>query len=186
MNLFLPSIGMIVFRKNIEFSRDKIDEEEGTVSTLLIPKHLIKDFVLKKKKHKGNVSFYLRSLLRRSRSITHTGILPEPRKIKTEYQEMKLKLRKVNFRPRNFPPIAWSLSNAFAWVELGELALAFGKSRCWVFVHLLKLDILGLWKVLVETRMNKVVPTSPRLELKIFWKLRRVLKHFARGYNVRI
>ena len=102
MNLFLPSIGMIVFRKNIEFSRDKIDEEEGTVSTLLIPKHLIKDFVLKKKKHKGNVSFYLRSLLRRFRSITHIGILPEPRKIKTEYQEKKLKLRKVNFRPRNF------------------------------------------------------------------------------------
>ena len=166
---------MIVFRKNIEFSHDKIDEEEGTVSTLLIPRHLIKDFVLKKKKHKGNVSFYLRSLLRRFRSITHTGILPEPRKIKTEYQEKKLKLRKVNFRPRNSD-----------WVELGELALAFGKSRCWVFVHLLKLDILGLWKVLVETRMNKVVPTSPRLELKIFWKLRRVLKHFARGYNVRV
>lgn len=166
---------MIVFRKNIEFSHDKIYEEEGTVSTLLIPKHLIKDFVLKKKKHKGNVSFYLRSLLRRFRSITHTGILPEPRKIKTEYQEKKLKLRKINFRPRNSD-----------WVELGELALAFGKSRCWVFVHLLKLDILGLWKVLVETRMNKVVPTSPRLELKIFWKLRRVLKHFARGYNVRV
>ena len=107
MNLFLPSIGMIVFRKNIEFRHNKIDEEEGTVSTLLIPNHLIKDFVLKKKKDKGNVSFYLRSLLRRFRSITHTGILPEPRKIKTEYQEMKLKLRKVNFRPRNFPPIAW-------------------------------------------------------------------------------
>lgn len=175
MKLSLPSIGMIVVRKNIEFSHDRIDEEEGTVSTLLIPKHLIKDFVLKKKKHKGNVSFYLRSLLRRFRSITHTGILPEPEKIKTEYQKKKLKLRKVNFRPRNSD-----------WIELGELALAFGKSRCWVFVHLLKLDILGLWKVLVETRMNKVVPTSPRLELKIFWKLRRVLKHFARGYNVRV
>ena len=30
------------------------------------------------------------------------------------------------------------------WIELGELALAFGKSRCWVFVYLLKLDLLGL------------------------------------------
>ena len=186
MNVFLPSIGMIVFRKNIEFSHDKIDEEEGTVSTLLIPRHLIKDFVLKKKKHKGNVSLYLRSLLRRFRSITHTGILPESGKIKTEYQEEKLKLRKVNFRPRNFPPIAWSLSNAFAWVELGELALAFGKSRCWVFVHLLKLNILGVWKALVETGMNKVVPTTPRLELRFFWKSKRVLKDFARGYIIRI
>ena len=88
---------MIVFRKNIEFSYDKIDQEEGTVSTLLIPRHLIKDFVLKKKKHKGNVSLYLRSLLRRFRSITHTGILPEPRKIKTEYQEKKIKIAEGEF-----------------------------------------------------------------------------------------
>jgi hypothetical protein len=175
MNLFLPSIGMIAFQNNLEFNSDKIDLEDGTVSTLLIPSHLIDDFILKKEKYKGNVSFYLRSLLRRFRSITHTGTLPEPKKFKTEYQEKKLHLLKVNFRPRNSD-----------WLELGELALAFGKSRCWVFVHLLKLDILGLWKVLVETRMNKVVPTSPRLELKIFWKLRRVLKHFARGYIIRI
>ena len=166
---------MIVFQNSKEFARKKINEEDATVSTLLIPDHLMVDFISKLKKYNGNVSPYLRSLLRRFRSVTHTGILPDPKKIKTEYQLENLKLRKVNFRPRNSE-----------WVELGELALAFGKSRCWVFVHLLKLDILGLWKVLVETRMNKIVPTSPRLELKIFWKLRRVLKHFTRGYNVRI
>lgn len=166
---------MIVFQNSKEFARKKINEEDATVSTLLIPDHLMPGFLSKTKKYKGNVSPYLHSLLRRFRSVTYNGILPDPKKIKTEYQIGKLNLRKVNFRPRNSE-----------WVELGELALAFGKSRCWVFVHLLKLDILGLWKVLVETRMNKVVPTSPRLELKIFWKLRRVLKHFTRGYNVRI
>jgi hypothetical protein len=102
-------------------------------------------------------------------------MLPEPSKIKTEYQQKKLNLKKVNFRPRNKD-----------WIELGELALAFGKSRCWVFVHLLKLDLLGLWGALVQTRMNKVVPTLPTLELKIFWKVERVMDNFGRGYCVRV
>jgi hypothetical protein len=166
---------MITFRNENEFSRIKINEEEDSVSTLLVPEYLMNDFLLKKEKHRGNVTLYVRSLLRRFRSITYTGIIPEPAKIKTEYQDTKLNLKKVNFRPRNSD-----------WVELGELALAFGKSRCWVFVFLLKLDILGLWNILVQARMNKVVPTLPNLELRIFWKLERVTNHFARGYYVRI
>ena len=110
---------MIVFQNSKEIARKKINEEDATVSTLLIPDHLMPGFLSKTKKYKGNVSPYLHSLLRRFRSVTYNGILPDPKKIKTEYQIGKLNLRKVNFRPRNSE-----------WVELGELALAFGKSRC--------------------------------------------------------
>ncbi|HRG48707.1 MAG TPA: DUF1564 family protein [Leptospiraceae bacterium] len=166
---------MIVFQNSKEFGREKINEEDETVSTLLIPDHLMADFLSRTKKYKGNVSPYLRSLLRRFRSVTHTGILPDPKKIKTEYQVGNLNLRKVNFRPRNSE-----------WVELGELALAFGKSRCWMFVHLLQLDLLGMWRILVESKLHKVVPTLPSLRLKSFWKLQRVVGNFARGYNVRV
>ena len=72
------------------------------------------------------------------------------------------------------------------WIELGELALAFGKSRCWVFVYLLKLDLLGLWRVLVRARLEKIVPTIPSLELTSFWTLQRVRQNFARGYHVKV
>lgn len=166
---------MIAFQNENGFYREEVSKEDDTVSTLLIPEHLMDDFLLKIGKRNGNITIYLRSLLRRFRSITHTGLLPEPGKIKTEYQHKKLSLKKVNFRPKNRD-----------WIELGELALAFGKSRCWVFVYLLKLDLLGLWRVLVQTGMNKVVPTLPTLELRIFWKLERVMDNFARGYRVRV
>ncbi len=166
---------MIRFQNENEFVRSKINEEEDSVSTLLIPEFLMDDFILKKEKYNGNVTLYVRSLLRRFRSITYTGILPEPVKIKTEYQEAKLNLKKVNFRPQNSD-----------WIELGELALVFGKSRCWVFVFLLKLDILGLWNLLVQAGLGKVVPTIPKLGLMVFWNLEKVNKNFARGYYVRV
>ena len=166
---------MIVFQNKNEFAREKINEEEDTVSTLLIPLHLKEDFLLKLEKHNGNASLYFRSLLRRHRTITHSGMLPEPEKIKTEYQVEGLHLQKFNFRPRNAD-----------WIELGELALAFGKSRCFVFVYLLELDLLGLWRVLVEAGLKKVVPTLPSLELKSFWKLRRIAHYFGRGYHVKV
>jgi hypothetical protein len=166
---------MIVFQNSKEFAREKINEEDATVSTLLIPNHLIVDFQSKVKKYNGNVSPYLRSLLRRFRSISHTGILPEPKKIKTEYQVGNLNLRKVNFRPRNSE-----------WVELGELALAFGKSRCWMFVHLLQLDLLGMWRILVESKLHKVVPTLPSLELKVSLRFQKIKDYFSRQFYVRV
>ena len=166
---------MIVFQNSKEFAREKINEEDATVSTLLIPNHLIVDFQSKVKKYNGNVSPYLRSLLRRFRSISHTGILPEPKKIKTEYQVGTLNLRKVNFRPRNSE-----------WVELGELALAFGKSRCWMFVHLLQLDLLGMWRILVESKLHKVVPTLPSLELKVSLRFQKIKDYFSRQFYVRV
>ncbi len=166
---------MIVFQNKKEFTREKINEEDNTSSTLLIPAHLLKDFLKQKAKYHQNTSLYLRSLIRRFRSITHSGLLPDPIKIKAEYQEKKLELQKISFRPRNSD-----------WIELGALALAFGKSRCWMFVYLLKLDLLGLWEILVRAGLKKIVPTIPNLELESFWKLQKVIHNFARGYYIKV
>ena len=166
---------MIVFQNSKKFKQANINDEDSTVSTLLIPDHLTVDFQSKIKKYNGNVSPYLRSLLRRFRSVTHTGILPDPKKLKTEYQVGNLNLRKVNFRPRNSE-----------WVELGELALAFGKSRCWMFVHLLQLDLLGMWSILVKAKMHKVVPTLPNLELKVSLRFQKIKDYFSRQFYVRV
>ena len=166
---------MIRFQNKNEFVWLNINEEEDSVSTLLIPELLVADFNLKKEKYNKNVSLYLRSLLRRFRSFTYTSILPEPVKIKTQFQDENLNLKKVSFRPRNSD-----------WIELGELALLFGKSRCWVFVFLLKLDLLGLWDILVKAGLGKLVPTIPKVGLKVFWNLEKVNNHFTRGYYVRV
>jgi hypothetical protein len=166
---------MIVFQNRKEFFLEKINEEDNTTSTLLIPAQLLEDFLKHKAKYHQNTSLYLRSLIRRFRSITHSGLLPDPMKIKTEYQDKKLELKKISLRPRNSD-----------WLELGALALAFGKSRCWMFVYLLKLDILGLWEILVRAGLKKIVPTIPRLELQSFWNLEKVMNNFARGYHIKV
>jgi hypothetical protein len=166
---------MIIFRNSNAFVIDKLNERENTISTLLIPEHLLENFLLAKEKHKGNLTIYLRKLLRRYRSLAHSGMIPEPKKVKTEYQEEGLNLQRINFRPTNSD-----------WIELGELALAFGKSRCWVFVYLLKLDLLGVWRILVRSRLGKIVPTLSRLELTSFWTLQRVKHNFARGYHIKV
>ncbi|MBL0266485.1 MAG: DUF1564 family protein [Leptospiraceae bacterium] len=166
---------MIIFRNSNTFVMDKLDERENTVSTLLIPECLLKEFYLKNKKRKEHFTVYLRKLLRRYRTVTHTGLLPKPQKVKAEYQEEGQNLERVNFRPRNTD-----------WIELGELALAFGKSRCWVFVYLLKLDLLGMWRLLVKATLEKIVPTLPSLELTSFWTLQRFRQNFARGYHVKV
>ena len=167
---------MIIFRNSKTFVIDKLDERENTVSTLLIPEYLLKEFYLKNKEHKINFTVYLRKLLRRYRALTfYSDLIPEPKKVKTEYQEEGLNLERVNFRPENAD-----------WIELGEIALAFGKSRCWVFVYLLKLDLLGMWRLLVKAKLGKIVPTLPSLELTSFWTLQRFRQNFARGYHVKV
>jgi len=166
---------MITFQNKNQFPRYKINLEEDSVSTLLIPKYLYEDFLLKTKKYKGNTALYLQSLLRRFRSITHSGLIPEAEKLKTSYQVRNLDLQKVSFKPKNRD-----------WLELGELALVSGKSRCWLFVFLLKLDLLNLWDILVEAGLNKIVPMLPNLELKVFQFLERVSYTFARGYHVKV
>ncbi len=153
---------MITFQNKNEFVRHEINLEEDSVSTLLIPEYLYDDFSLKTKKYKGKTALYLQSLLRRFRTITHSGMIPEAEKLKTTYQERNLDLQKVSFKPKNAD-----------WMELGELALVFGKSRFWLFVFLLKLDLLNLWHSLVEAGLKKIVPIIPNLELKVFQRLER-------------
>ena len=106
---------------------DSLDERNQTVSTLLIPESMMPSFLFLVKNHgAGNTSVYLRNLLFMYRTLTHSGMIPSPISVKTEYQEEGLNLCRVGFRPDNAD-----------WLELGELALAFGKSRCWLFVFLL-------------------------------------------------
>ncbi len=166
---------MIIFRNKNKYLLDKMEERNQTVSTLLIPEELRDDFQLLLEKYQGDLTKYLRVLLRKYRTVTHSGLIPEPIKVKTEYQEKDQNLIRFNFRPMNAD-----------WVELGELALAFGKSRCWLFVYLLKLDIVGMWRLLQKAKLSFVVPTLPSLELKIFWTLQRVRENFTRGYHVKV
>lgn len=166
---------MITFQNKNKFVRKNINLEENTVSSLLIPGHLNEGFRTKTKKFKGNTAVYLHSLLRRFRTITHSGLIPEPEKLKTTYQDRDLNLMKVSFKPKNED-----------WIELGELALAFGKSRCWVFVFLLKLDLVNMWLLLVEAGLKKIVPMISNIELRVFQGLERFSYSFAREYHVKV
>lgn len=149
--------------------------EENSTSTLLIPEFLFDDFLLKTKKFKGNTALYLHSLLRRYRTVSYSGLIPEPEKLKTSYQDRDLNLKKVSFYPKNVD-----------WIELGELALAYGKSRCWLFVFLLKLDLANMWSCLVEAKLNKIVPKISQLELGVFQRFERFSYNFTRGYHVKV
>lgn len=166
---------MITFQNKNEFVRKNIKLEENTVSTLLIPESLKEAFLQKTKKYNGNTSSYLHSLLRRFRSVTHSGLIPEPEKLKTTYQDRDLNLQKISFKPKNED-----------WIELGELALVFGKSRCWIFVFLLKLDISNMWCTLVEAGLEKIVPKISNLKLEIFLRLERFSYNFTRGYHIKV
>lgn len=166
---------MITFLNKNTFVRKNINLEENSVSTLLIPEFLLEDFRLKTKKYKGNTALYLHSLLRRFRTVTHSGLIPEPERLKTSYQERDLELQKVSFKPKNED-----------WIELGELALAFGKSRCWLFVFLLKLDLMNMWSCLVEAGLKKIVPMISHLELGVFLRIERFSCNFARGYHIKV
>jgi hypothetical protein len=175
LNLFLPRLSMITFRNSRTFKIEELWKKEKSVSTLLVPAHLIEALKAKKKEHGRQMSVYLRNLLKMYRTLTHSGMLPPPRKIKTEYQEEGLNLKRVTFRPSNAD-----------WLELGELAIAFGKSRCFVFTFLLELDLFGFWEMLYESGLDDVVPTNNNLLLKVSLSLKRVLHYFARSYHVRV
>ncbi|MBP7280939.1 MAG: DUF1564 family protein [Leptospiraceae bacterium] len=166
---------MIRFQNKNVFSFDEVRLSDKTISTVLVPAHLLNDMKKKTQEHGNSLVFYLHNLLRMYRTLTHSGMIPPSRKIKTEYQDEGLKLKRLNFRP-----------NSTDWIELGELALAFGKSRCWMFTYLLELDILGLWEILSESGLSDAVPAKNALRLRVTLSLRRVLPDFARSYYVRV
>ncbi|MBK8395895.1 MAG: DUF1564 family protein [Leptospiraceae bacterium] len=166
---------MITFQNSKSFSITELREKDKSVSTILVPSHLIEALKSKRMEHGKQMAVYLRNLLMMYRTITHSGMIPSPRKIKTEYQDSGLDLQRISFRPHNAD-----------WIELGELALAFGKSRCWVFTFLLELDLLGFWDILYESGLNDAVPTKSNLSLRASWIFERVLQNFARSYYVRV
>ncbi len=167
---------MIVFQDQNEFPIKNMKEIDKTVSTLLIPEHLVEKFLQKRLEgHGNNTSVYLRNLLSMYRIITHSGMIPKPSKIKTEYQEENQNLKRVSFRPDNSD-----------WIELGQLAIAFGKSRCWMFTFLLSLDLAGIWEILSESSLGLAVPTSPSLELMSYLILERFFHNFVRGYYIKV
>lgn len=166
---------MIAFENKKSFRFDKERFADKSISTLLVPAHLLEGLKRKTKEHGNSLVVYLRNLLWMYRTITHSGMVHPPRKIKTEYQGEGLDLQRLNFRVGNAD-----------WLELGELALAFGKSRCWMFTYLLELDLLGVWEILLESGLNLGVPTKSKLRLRVSWSLRRVLPDFARSYHVRV
>lgn len=166
---------MITLQNSQTFNIHNIREKEKSVSTLLIPSHLLISLNQKRNEHGKKLSTYLRNLLSLYRTFTHSGMMPPPCKMKTEYQEEGLNLKRVCFRPNNAD-----------WLELGELALAFGKSRCWVFIFLLELDLSGFTEMLYESELDNAVPTKLELRLQVSWILERFDQSFARSYYVRI
>lgn len=166
----------IVFENNKKFDINNLREKDKSVSTLLIPAHLVDGLNSKRLEHGKQMSVYLRNLLKMYKSLTHSGMVPNPRKIKTEYQEDNLDLKKVSLRPSNAD-----------WIELGELALVYGKSRCWMFVFLLELDLAGFSDTLYEIDfVNVLVPTDSALILRVSFELKRPQEDFSRTYHARI
>lgn len=101
---------------------------ENEVSTLLIPKDLMKKFKYQQKKFRGKPE-YFSHLIMRYRNVLRTFAF-EPSGLRTEYQFKHQNLQKVNFRPQ-----------AADWAELGTFSIATGKSRCFLFVLLLLMDL---------------------------------------------
>ena len=166
---------MVTFQNKKVFRLDRLRETDKTISTLLVPAHLFEGLKQKTNEHGKSLVVYFRNLLWMYRTLTHSGMIHSPRKIKTEYQNEGLDLRRVSFRVGNAD-----------WLELGELALAFGKSRCWMFTYLLELDLLGVWEILSKFGLNIAVPTSTKLRLRVSLSRSRVLQDFARSYHVRV
>lgn len=166
---------MITFQNKNSFPVDDLKGIDKTISTLLIPAQLVKPLKEKIKEHGNLFPVYLRNLLWMFRTFTHSGMIPHPQKLKTEYQKEGLDLQRVNLRPFNED-----------WMELGELALVYGKSRCWLFTFLLELDLLGFWETLSEFSMGDAVPTTTKLRLRVSLSLKRVSQDFSRNYHVRV
>ena len=166
---------MIAFQNEKTFSINRLNQRDKTVSTLLVPAHLLEALKIKRKEHGNNLAVYFRNLLWMYRTLTHSGMIQSPQKIKTEYQDEGLELKRVSFRVGNAD-----------WLEIGELALAFGKSRCWIFTFLFELDLLGIWDMLSESGLNDAVPTKNNLLLRVSWSLQRTLHYFARSYHVKV
>jgi hypothetical protein len=126
------------FQRRHDKKVDLTEFQRSTVSTLLVPKHLVEKLNLiipfvensttKKKSYK--VKGGLKKLLDKYRGMLARGYLPFQEKAKLTYQEKGLELQKFCFRPDDAD-----------WFELGILAYGCGVSRCWLFSFLVALDL---------------------------------------------
>ena len=147
--------------------------ERSTVSTLLIPKHLVDklDLVLPvvldtaTMKKSYDLKAGLKKLLEKYRGFFAAGQLPFQKKPKLTYQEEGLELQRFSFRPDDAD-----------WFELGILAYGCGVSRCWLFSFLvtLELSLLGDFVEVVKARFGDTTlyHCRPRLIHQIFGKRR--------------
>jgi len=172
---------MSYFHRRHDKKIDLKEIERTTVSTLLIPKHLVEklDLVIpfvensKTKKKSYKLKEGLRRLLEKYRGMLARGYLPFQDKPKLTYQEEGLDLQKFCFRPEDAD-----------WYELGILAYGCGVSRCWLFSFLVELD-LSLLADFVDIGKAIFGVTSadlsrPRLIQQIFGKRRFIhrILHF--------
>jgi hypothetical protein len=151
-----------------------IDERKRTSSTVLVPDELFLDFEAKVKVS-GGVRKLFKMLLGKYRILTHSGALPEACKLKTEFQDEGQDLQRVNFKPDNED-----------WLELGQVATFYGKSRCWIFSYLLRLEILGFGELMEKALLTSGVPITASFQLQVALQLQRVLGIWTRSYHVKV
>jgi hypothetical protein len=163
-----------IFFIDQDFFTIKMESKLESSSTLLIPENLLDEFKFRANKYNGTPT-YFKALLRKFRIFTHAGMIPPPSKLKTEFQKKGQNLKRVNFVPSNAD-----------WLEIGCIALSYGKSRTWVFTFLLYLDILGVGKLIQKTGFARGVPVSPSIGLQGAIQLQRVLGIFIRSYHVKV
>jgi hypothetical protein len=163
----------IIFANQDSFSIN-METKLDSSSTLLIPEIMLDEFKFRADKYNG-VPNYFKALLRKFRIFTHAGLIPAPSKLKTEFQKEGQNLKRVNFVPSNVD-----------WLEIGCIALSYGKSRTWVFTFLLYLDILGVGKLIQKAGFVRGVPVLPSTQLRGAIQLQRVFGIWTRFYHVKV
>jgi hypothetical protein len=106
--------------------------------------------------NKVNVAVYLSILLKRYRFLVRNGVIPKHEFLKTGYQEKLQNLQRVDFVPV-----------AEDWAELKCLRAFFNRSMTSIFVFLLELDSLELYKNLPEKYKSFVVPILAKVRLEV-------------------
>lgn len=140
--------------------------EQSTHSTLLIPERYMEVFLGKLEENNLNVTGYLSLLLRRYRFFMRNGVIPKHEFLKTKYQEKLQNLKRIDFVPI-----------AEDWAELKCLRAFFNRSMTWIFVYLLKLDSLELYKKLPKEYADFVLPilANFRIEVKAILSRKKMI-----------
>jgi len=169
------------FHRRHDKKIDLKEFERSSVSTLLIPKHLVEklDLVIpflensKTKKKSYKFKEGLKKLLDKYRGMLARGYLPFQEKPKLTYQENGLELQKFCFRPDDAD-----------WYELGILAYGCGVSRCWLFSFLVELELSLIGEFLDCAKeifgVTSADVSRPQLIQQIFGKRRFIQRilHF--------